>query len=197
MSAAVPTGASPLRFTAPLYTADVGRVERMRPIRVVIRSFAFGLTGPHDPEHIIVPAGFCSDGASVPRLFWGVISNWGKYAQAAIVHDLIYATGLLDRAAADRIFREAIQVLGRDTETDLPTARGQVSSFIGYWAVQLGGAGGYRNGEANYAAMAGRALKRAEKRDPSLAQLIVTDCNDLVAAQSLPASAIERLNSRQ
>ena len=47
------------------------------------------------------------------------------------------------------------------------------------------------------AAMARRALTRAEKRDPGLARLIVTDWNDLIAAQSLPASAIERLNSRQ
>lgn len=40
-------------------------------------------------RHVSVPAGYLTDGASVPQLFWNMIPPWGKYGQAAVVHDLL------------------------------------------------------------------------------------------------------------
>lgn len=39
---------------------------------------------------IFIPAGFISDFASVPRLFWGIIPPHGRTASACIVHDYLY-----------------------------------------------------------------------------------------------------------
>lgn len=61
----------------------------------------------------VVPAGFETDFASVPRLFWTVIGHpAGRYAQAAVLHDWLYSTQAVSRARADALFREAMAVLG-------------------------------------------------------------------------------------
>lgn len=59
---------------------------------------------------IIVPAGFTTDLASVPRLplvYWltGATSN-----EAAVVHDWLYSSHETDRATADAILKEASEV---------------------------------------------------------------------------------------
>lgn len=60
-----------------------------------------------------VPAGFTTDFASIPRLFWSVIGHpAGRYAQAAVLHDSLYRTRSVTRARADALFMEAMAVLG-------------------------------------------------------------------------------------
>lgn len=62
---------------------------------------------------IVVPAGFRTDFASIPRLLWPLIGHpAGRYAQAASLHDWLYRNHLVSRAEADRIFREAMGTLG-------------------------------------------------------------------------------------
>ncbi len=39
-----------------------------------------------------VPKGYVTDLASVPRLFWFVLPPFGRYSQAAVIHDYIYNT---------------------------------------------------------------------------------------------------------
>ena len=39
---------------------------------------------------IIVPKGFVTDGASVPRFFWRAIPPYGRHFNAAVVHDYLY-----------------------------------------------------------------------------------------------------------
>lgn len=59
-----------------------------------------------------VPAGFETDFASIPRVFWTLVGHpAGQYAQAAVLHDWLYRTKAVPRAEADRIFREAMVVL--------------------------------------------------------------------------------------
>ena len=41
-------------------------------------------------ERIEVAEGFETDFASVPRLLWVVLPKWGKYGNAAMVHDWLY-----------------------------------------------------------------------------------------------------------
>lgn len=78
---------------------------------------------------IIVPGGTVTDFASVPRLplsylFFGDIAH-----AAAVLHDYLYATGLVDKPLADRIFLEAMQVSGIAAWRRYPM----------YWGVSLFG----------------------------------------------------------
>lgn len=64
-------------------------------------------------QTFVVPAGFTSDLASVPWLADFVIDDDSpKTLRAAIVHDWLYATGLVSRHAADQILIEGMVVLG-------------------------------------------------------------------------------------
>jgi len=62
-------------------------------------------------EIIIVPENFITDFASVPRLFWSIISPVDKHGKAAVVHDRCYYYALYSRKRCDEIFREALEVL--------------------------------------------------------------------------------------
>jgi hypothetical protein len=66
---------------------------------------------------IIVPRGFVTDFASIPRPLWSVIPPRGKYNRPAIVHDWLYQNAPIDpatkqrcvQAQADYILREACE----------------------------------------------------------------------------------------
>jgi hypothetical protein len=60
----------------------------------------------------IVPEGFVTDLASVPRLPLMFLLAGGSAEEAAVVHDRLYATGELPRALADKVFKEAALVSG-------------------------------------------------------------------------------------
>lgn len=69
---------------------------------------------------VVVPQGFISDGPSVPRFLWAILPVWGKWSRAGILHDYLCCLiawghphpAAPDRNAADRIFLEAMGVLG-------------------------------------------------------------------------------------
>jgi hypothetical protein len=66
---------------------------------------------------MIVPAGFVTDFASIPRLLHTIIPKHGKYDAPAVLHDAAYQTGHIgDRSItqldADRLMLEAMQVKG-------------------------------------------------------------------------------------
>lgn len=63
-------------------------------------------------EWVIVPFGFITDLASIPRIFWGVLPPSGEYAKAAILHDFLYRFGNKGRKYADDILLEGMTVLG-------------------------------------------------------------------------------------
>lgn len=60
---------------------------------------------------IVVPAGFITDLASIPSIFWSMFPPHDEYAKAAILHDYLYETGMVTREEADYIFYEAMGVL--------------------------------------------------------------------------------------
>ena len=68
-------------------------------------------------QKIIVPKGFETDFASIPRFFQRVLPVNDDHRLAAVVHDYLYSTkGRLpdkniDREMADKIFLEAMKVL--------------------------------------------------------------------------------------
>lgn len=69
---------------------------------------------------VVIPAGFASDGATVPRLMWSLLPPWGDRAtRAAILHDFLLdqldrgaaVAGVITRSDADRQFRLALLAL--------------------------------------------------------------------------------------
>lgn len=61
----------------------------------------------------LVPAGFATDMASIPRAMWSVIGHPAdKYAPAAVLHDWLYTSRVVSRAQADALFSEAMAALG-------------------------------------------------------------------------------------
>lgn len=63
-------------------------------------------------DHISVPKGFVTDLASTPRIIWAFIPPFGLHAAAAVLHDYGYGVKDRSRSEYDRIFREAMLVLG-------------------------------------------------------------------------------------
>jgi hypothetical protein len=66
-------------------------------------------------ETFVVPAGFQTDFASVPRIFVWLLPRYGKYTKAAILHDWLCARvreGAFDRSDADGLFRRSMRELG-------------------------------------------------------------------------------------
>lgn len=87
---------------------------------IVKKEFRYAIDGDKN-KIVIVPRGFLTDGATVPRLFWGLIPPWGKYGQAVVLHDYLcevpgywnYGTWEeLERKDVDQIFNQAMGNLG-------------------------------------------------------------------------------------
>ena len=57
---------------------------------------------------IVVPAGFVTDFASVPRVFWSILPPAGTYQLAAVVHDFLYWDQGCTREQADALLRAAM-----------------------------------------------------------------------------------------
>ncbi|ECJ8609108.1 DUF1353 domain-containing protein [Salmonella enterica] len=115
------------RFTTPAILEMIGRYNWR-----VYEPFEFYLSDDSS-DVISVPAGFVTDLATVPRIFWILLPPDGKYAKAAIIHDYLYDNALRTKYEADRIFLDGMAVLG------VPKWK----RMIMYWAVRLFGRGNY------------------------------------------------------
>ncbi|BDD79455.1 hypothetical protein [Burkholderia phage FLC8] len=101
-------------------------------------TFTFFIGEVTDQKYVTVPKGFITDGATVPRLLWGIFPPWGVYGQAAVTHDYLCTTLALTRNGdnpvlkisqdeVDLIFEKAMKVLGT------PWWKRKIM----YWAVHL------------------------------------------------------------
>ena len=63
-------------------------------------------------KYIKIPAGFETDFASIPKIFLPFLEYRDKFNKAAVIHDWLYHSKQFDRKLADRIFFEAMEVLG-------------------------------------------------------------------------------------
>lgn len=61
---------------------------------------------------LIVPRGFVTDLASLPRVARVFIDRNGASRKAAVLHDYLYQTGKTSRLTADRVFRDALTCCG-------------------------------------------------------------------------------------
>jgi hypothetical protein len=85
----------------------------------------------------VVPEGFTSDFASVPRIPLAFLLTGDSCHEAAVVHDFLYARGVVGRDVADAVFREAAGVSGEPGW----------KSWLMWAGVRLGGWIAWRNHE--------------------------------------------------
>ena len=67
-------------------------------------------------DTFVVPAGFCTDFASVPRVVVWLFPRFGRYTLAAVLHDWLtdvgIAAGAISARDADGVFRRVMRELG-------------------------------------------------------------------------------------
>ena len=63
-------------------------------------------------DMLLIPQGFETDFASVPRFFWRVLPPWDKHLRAALLHDFLYQDGRFSQAVCDEYFNDAMVSLG-------------------------------------------------------------------------------------
>ncbi|MEZ5937524.1 MAG: DUF1353 domain-containing protein [Hyphomonadaceae bacterium] len=112
--------------------------DKSRRIAAVSQPFGFVVALSNKKRlSVVAPSGYVTDFASIPRLVQWVISPFGRHAEAAVIHDWLYALGQKgdwgNRRIADKAFVKALRLL----------QVGWLKRQVMYWAVRLGGAGGY------------------------------------------------------
>lgn len=94
---------------------------------VVKKDFNFFLDAEQN-RRVVIPRGYLTDGASVPRPFWSFVPPWGQYGQAAVMHDWlceylrVWDTKeakwiKITREECDNIFNDAMRSLGVSNTT--------------------------------------------------------------------------------
>ena len=63
-------------------------------------------------DNIVIPAGFVTDFASIPRIFRAIHPVNGRHRKAAVVHDYLCRSIEVKRKDADNVFLEAMKVCG-------------------------------------------------------------------------------------
>ena len=106
---------------------------------VLRKSFSYDVGEEGSGETIRVPVGFLTDFASVPRMFWWVFPKWGKYGNAAVIHDYLYwqQDEQYPKKRADEIFLEGMGVL---------SVTKRVAKIL-YWSVKYFGKSAWKNNE--------------------------------------------------
>lgn len=72
--------------------------------------------GRYTPYLIIIPRGFVTDYASIPKAFWVFLIPTGPYGNAAVVHDYLYWTHYCTKSQSDNIM--AIGMLEANVPSD-------------------------------------------------------------------------------
>ena len=103
-------------FTKPLVIEYDYEGNPARPYKLK-ESFAYYtnlITGNKSTTLIIVPAGYRTDFASIPRFFHRILPPAGRYGKAAVVHDWLVdeSPHTCSHIVAADVFNEAMAVLG-------------------------------------------------------------------------------------
>lgn len=89
---------------------------------------------------VVVPAGFVTDFASVPRVPVVYMLFGDRAHHESVIHDFLYQTHQVPRGTADKVFLEAMEARGK-------------SAFVRrgmYWGVVMGGRSSYKSGPSRY-----------------------------------------------
>jgi hypothetical protein len=94
----------------------------------LIAPFEYHIGSEDSKETIKIKAGFTTDFASVPRIFWNIFPPFEpSYGKAAVIHDALYSNKYFTRKRSDEILLEGMKVLGASRFTQ----------YAIYWAVRL------------------------------------------------------------
>jgi hypothetical protein len=93
-------------FTTSLIVSPLDDGKRWR----LVKELTYHIGSADSDNTVTAVCGFCTDFASVPRLFWWVIPKWGKYGNGAVIHDWLYWEQKRTRTEADDILLEAMDV---------------------------------------------------------------------------------------
>jgi hypothetical protein len=114
-----------------------GQSRGGRQLVRLLETLEYRVGSKDSPVAVCVPVGFATDFASIPFGLRNLFPPLGCWGRPAIIHDYLYATrgeqGRFDRLQSDRIFLEAMEVVG------VPAWRRTVM----FRAVRLGGGGGW------------------------------------------------------
>ena len=89
---------------------------------------------------VIVPKGFITDFASVPRVPVAYMLFGDRAHHESVIHDFFYQVHITTRAKADKVFLEAMKARGKKRWIRVAM----------YWGVAIGGRGSYKSGPARY-----------------------------------------------
>lgn len=115
-------------FTTPLIVSPLPDGRNWK----LVEPFEYHIGTKESADVISVPAGFVTDFASIPRIFF-FLPDWATYSKSAVLHDWEYHAKEMSRAYADFIFLEAMLVDWRNYKSRYFMA------YIEYWAVRLFG----------------------------------------------------------
>ncbi len=95
------------RFTEPLVVTPLPDGKTW----IILHDFGYEIGEEGSRNIINVPIGTYTDFASIPRALWAAFPRWGKYGNAAVIHDWMYWDQSRSRKEADDIFLEGMEVL--------------------------------------------------------------------------------------
>jgi hypothetical protein len=95
------------RFTEPLVVTPMSDGKTW----IILSDFGYEVGAPGSGDVVSVPIGTYTDFASIPRPLWAIFPKWGKYGNAAVVHDWLYWDQPRSRREADDIFLEGMEIL--------------------------------------------------------------------------------------
>lgn len=81
---------------------------------VLLEPFWFTWVGQGETIHRHIPAGFVTDGASIPRFYRWRFSPTGKGFRAAVAHDWLYREAVVPRGVCDQVFRDGLAFCGEN-----------------------------------------------------------------------------------
>jgi len=95
--------------------------------RVILEDYTY----ENDKYIITVKAGFNTDGASIPKAFWSILSSPfdGPLTYGAVIHDGLYTKMTLPRKECDKLLREMALEKGYN----------KIKAFLVYYAVRMFG----------------------------------------------------------
>ena len=81
---------------------------------MLVEAFEYRIGSEKSDKLIFIPAGFITDFASVPRLFF-FLPDWATYSKSPVLHDWLYRVKMINgkkisRKKADQVFLEAMKV---------------------------------------------------------------------------------------
>lgn len=93
-----------------LHLRDTGVTACGRAVFELSRPYVCRVQLPGLRIRVIVPMGFRTDFASIPRPFWRLYNPTGPWRTAAVVHDYLYSKrARCPRFLADAVFRHLMQ----------------------------------------------------------------------------------------